>query len=142
VAARNEARRISDHRPQGWRSFKGTLVSGDDDREVFGRKYCPFGRKSSRGGTVAIRVQQQILSQISITCEASPNQQEIECRRKIVRQFFNDFWMSTDDKPRTFAERLNRAEDHINEQLAARGETWQLDAAARKQLDLPPSKTV
>ena len=45
-------------------------------------------------------------SQISITCEASPNQQEIERRRKIVRQFFNDFWISTDDKPRTFAERL------------------------------------
>ena len=77
-------------------------------------------------------------SQISITCEASPNQQEIERRRKIVRQFFNDFWMSTDDKPRTFAERLNRAEDHINGQLAARGETWQLDAATRKQLGLPP----
>jgi hypothetical protein len=76
--------------------------------------------------------------QISITCEPIPNQQEIERRRKIVRQFFNDFWMSTDDKPRTFAERLNRAEDHINGQLAARGETWQLDAATRKQLGLPP----
>jgi hypothetical protein len=79
-------------------------------------------------------------SQISITCEASPNQQEIEHRRKIVRQFFNDFWRSTDDKPSTFAERLNRAEDHINERLAARGETWQLDAASRKQLGLPPPK--
>ena len=84
----------------------------------------------------------QLESQISITCEASPNQQEIERRREIVRQFFNDFWMSTDDKPRTFAERLNRAEDHINEQLAAREERWQLDAATRKQLGLPPPKTV
>jgi hypothetical protein len=81
-------------------------------------------------------------SQISITCEASPNQQEIERRRKIVRQFFNDFRMSTDDKPRTFAERLNRAEDHINERLAACGETWQLDATTRKQLGLPPPRTV
>ena len=82
-------------------------------------------------------------SQINITCEASPNpQEEIERRREIVRQFFNDFWMSTDDKPRTFAERLNRAEDHINEQLAAREEGWQLDAATRKQLGLPPPKTV
>src|SRR5262247_3708240 len=76
-------------------------------------------------------------SQISITSEASPNKQEIERRREIVRQFFNDFWMSTDDKPRTFAERLNRAEDHINERLAACGETWRLDAATRKQLGLP-----
>ena len=79
-------------------------------------------------------------SQISITSEASLNKQEIERRREIVRQFFNDFWMSTDDKPRTFAERLNLAEDHINERLAARGETWQLDAATRKGLGLPPPK--
>ena len=71
-------------------------------------------------------------SQISIKIGTSPNQQEIERRRNIVRQFFNDFWMSSDDKPGTFAERLNRAEDHINERLAARGETWQLDAATRK----------
>jgi hypothetical protein len=87
--------------------------------------------------SVAVRPE----SQISIEPEASPNKQEIERRREIVRHFFNDFWMSTDDKPRTFAERLNRAEDHINEQLAARGETWQLDATTRKQLGLPPPKT-
>ena len=73
-------------------------------------------------------------SQIGITSEASPNQQEI------ARQFFNDFWRSTDDKPSTFAERLNRAEGHINERLAARGETWQLDATTRKQLGLPPPR--
>jgi hypothetical protein len=79
-------------------------------------------------------------SQISITSEAPPNQQEIERRREIVRQFFNDFWVSAEDKPGTFAERLNRAEGHINERLAARGEAWQLDAASRKQLGLPPPK--
>jgi hypothetical protein len=84
----------------------------------------------------------QLENLISTKVEGSLNQQEIERRREIVRQFFNDFWMSTDDKPRTFAEHLNRAEDHINEQLAARGETWQLDAATRKQLGLPPPKTV
>ena len=78
--------------------------------------------------------------QIGITSEASPNQQEIERRREIVRQFFNDFWSSAEDKPGTFAERLNRAEGHINERLAARGETWQLDAASRKQLGLPSPK--
>ena len=38
-------------------------------------------------------------SQISITSEAPPNQQEIERRREIVRQFFNDFWVSAEDKP-------------------------------------------
>ena len=80
-------------------------------------------------------------ARISITSEVSPNNQEIERRREIVRQFFNYFWRSTDDKPSTFAERLNRAEGHINERLAARGETWQLDAESRKQLGLPPPKT-
>jgi len=57
-------------------------------------------------------------SQISIKTGASPNQQEIERRREMVRQFFNDFWVSAEDKPGTFAERLNRAEGHINERLA------------------------
>jgi hypothetical protein len=91
-------------------------------------------------GADSIAVQLENL--ISTKAEGSLNQQEIERRREIVRQFFNDFWMSTDDKPRTFAERLNRAEDHINEQLATREETWQLDAATRKQLGLPPPTTV
>jgi hypothetical protein len=57
-------------------------------------------------------------SQISIKTGASPNRQEIERRGEIVRQFFNDFWVSAEDKPGTFAERLNRAEGHINERLA------------------------
>jgi hypothetical protein len=80
----------------------------------------------------------QSVSQISIEAEQSPNQQEIERRRKVVRDFFNAYWVSIDDKPATFAERLNRAEGYINEQLAAYGEAWQLDHATRKQLDLPP----
>src|SRR6516162_8821432 len=84
--------------------------------------------------SVAVRPESH---QIRITFDASPNKQEIERRRQIVRQVFNDFWMSTDDKPRTFAEHVNRAEDHINERLAACGETWRLDAATRKQLSLP-----
>jgi hypothetical protein len=81
-------------------------------------------------------------TQISIKTEGSPNQQEIERRREIVRQFFNDFWRSSDEKPATFAERLDQAEGHINERLAACGETWQLDGTTRKQLGLPPPKPV
>jgi hypothetical protein len=73
-------------------------------------------------GLVAIQPESQISSR-----------QEVERRREIVRQFFNDFWRSVDDKPVTFAERLNRAEGYINERLAARGEAWQLDPAIRKQ---------
>jgi hypothetical protein len=98
----------------------------------------PSESTNSMAAEVAVRPE----SQISIKPVASPNKQEIERRREIVRHFFNDFWMSTDDKPRTFAERLNRAEDHINERLAACGETWQLDATTRKQLGLPPPRAV
>ena len=67
-------------------------------------------------------------------------EQERERRRKIVRQFFNDFWRSTDDKPVTFVERLNRAEAYINDRLAASGEAWQLDPTTRNQLGLPPPR--
>jgi hypothetical protein len=95
-----------------------------------------MAEEAPRADSIAVRPE----SQISTTAEASPNQQEIERRREIVRQFFNDFWVSAEDKPSTFAERLNRAEGHINERLAARGETWQLDAASRKRLGLPPPK--
>jgi hypothetical protein len=35
-------------------------------------------------------------SQISIKTGASPNQQEIERRREVVRQLFNDFWVSAE----------------------------------------------
>jgi hypothetical protein len=95
-----------------------------------------MAEEAPRANSIAVRDE----SQIGTTSEASVNQQEIARRREIVRQFFNDFWVSAEDKPGTFAERLNRAEGHINERLAARGETWQLDAASRKQLGLPPPK--
>jgi NADPH:quinone reductase len=78
----------------------------------------------------------------SAISEDSLDQQELERRRDIVRRIFNDFWKSADDKPVAFAERLNQAEGYINERLAACGETWQLDAATRKQLGLPPPRTV
>jgi hypothetical protein len=94
-----------------------------------------MAEEAPRANRVAVRDES-----VGTTSEASVNQQEIARRREIVRQFFNDFWVSAEDKPGTFAERLNRAEGHINERLAARGETWQLDAASRKQLGLPPPK--
>src|SRR5215469_17010175 len=48
-------------------------------------------------------------SQIGITSEASPNQQEIARRREIARQFFNNFWRSTEVKQSPSTQRLNRA---------------------------------
>jgi hypothetical protein len=77
---------------------------------------------------------------INVESNGSPNQQEIDRRRGLVREFFNDYWSSADDKPSSFAERLDRAEGYINERAAAVGEAWRLGPATRKQLGLPPSK--
>jgi hypothetical protein len=77
---------------------------------------------------------------INVESKGSPNQQEIDRRRGLVREFFNDYWSSADDKPSSFAERLDRAEGYINERAAAVGEAWRLGPATRKQLGLPPSK--
>jgi hypothetical protein len=74
-----------------------------------------------------------------VDIEGTPSQQEIDRRRGMVRAFFNDYWSSADDKPPSFAERLDRAESYINERVAAGGEAWRLGPATRKQLGLPPS---
>jgi hypothetical protein len=84
--------------------------------------------------SIAVRPESQIVTKV----EDPPNGQELARRRKIMRQFFNDFWSSRDEKPGTFAERLNQAEDYINERLTACGEAWLLDSATRNQLGLPP----
>jgi hypothetical protein len=67
-----------------------------------------------------------------------PDQQEIERRRNLVRMLFNDFWNGTSEKPVAFVDRLDQAEDYLNERLAASGEFWRLDAETRLMLGLPP----
>ena len=86
----------------------------------------------------AIRVEPTV--RISAEASGVPTQDEIDRRRGLVRKFFNDYWSSVDDKPASFAERLDGAEGYINERVAAGGEPWQLDPATRKQLGLPPSR--
>jgi hypothetical protein len=86
----------------------------------------------------AAEVQDGQATHVNVASTTSPDQQEIQRRRELVRALFNDFWDGSDDKPATFADRLNQAETYLNEQLTARGETWQLDAATRKMLGLPP----
>ena len=77
-------------------------------------------------------------SQVSVISTISPDRQEIQRRRELVRALFNDFWNGSGDKPVTFVDRLNQAETYLNERLTARGEPWQLDAGTRKMLGLPP----
>ena len=67
-----------------------------------------------------------------------PDQQEIERRRNLVRMFFNDFWREASDKPAAFVERLDQAEDYLNERLAASRELWRVDVKTRLMLGLPP----
>jgi hypothetical protein len=67
-----------------------------------------------------------------------PDEQEIERRRNLVRTLFNDFWSGVYEKPTAFVERLDQAEDYLNERLAASGEIWRLNTNTRLTLGLPP----
>jgi hypothetical protein len=77
-------------------------------------------------------------AQIDSAASTVPDQEEIQRRRDLVRTLFNDFWSEADDKPAAFVERLDQAEDYVNERLTACGEFWQLDAKTRAMLGLPP----
>jgi len=77
-------------------------------------------------------------AQVSPIAHIVPDKHEIQRRRDLVRTLFNDFWSGSDDKPTGFADRLNQAENYINERLTACGEFWQLDARTRAMLSLPP----
>lgn len=77
-------------------------------------------------------------TRISCIAPSELSAQEIERRRNLVRTFFNDFWSGVHDKPAAFVQRLDQAEDYLNERLAADGEFWRLDARTREMLGLPP----
>ena len=79
--------------------------------------------------------------QVTGVASISPDQQEIQRRRELVRVLFNDFWSGRDDKPATFADRLDQAEIYLNDRLTACGEFWQLDAKTRKLLGLPARRS-
>jgi hypothetical protein len=85
-------------------------------------------------------IEDESAAPITIESEVLPTPEEIDRRRAMVRGFFNDYWSSIEDKPASFAERLDHAESYINERVAAGGEVWRLSAATRKQLGLPPSR--
>jgi len=75
--------------------------------------------------------------QIAALADFVPDQPEIDRRRNLVRIYFNDFWSEVPHKPAGFAERLDAAEEYLNERLAANGEFWRLDATMRVTLGLP-----
>ena len=79
-------------------------------------------------------------AQIDSAASTVLDQEEIQRRRDLVRTLFNDFWTGSDEKPTAFVDRLDQAEDYVNERLAASGEFWQLEAKTRLKLGLPPRK--
>jgi hypothetical protein len=89
-------------------------------------------------GPVRLDVSDEADAGIDPIAHPVADQQEIERRRNLVRLLFNDFWSGIDDKPTAFVDRLNQAEDYLNERLAANGEFWRLDAETRVMLGLPP----
>jgi len=76
-------------------------------------------------------------AQIESAAPTVLDQEEIQRRRNLVRTLFNDFWSGAYEKPAAFVERLDQAEDYLNERLAANGEFWRLDANTRAMLALP-----
>jgi hypothetical protein len=75
--------------------------------------------------------------QINSAIPSAPDEGEIQRRRNLVRTFFNDFWSGSYEKPAGFVERLDQAEDYVNDRLAANGEAWRLDNKTRVMLGLP-----
>jgi len=94
-----------------------------------------------RAERVAVSVTATGSAQNESIARAIPDEREIQRRRDLVRTLFNDFWNGSCDKPATFADRLDQAENCLNERLIARGEFWQLDAKTRVLLGLPPRST-
>ena len=76
--------------------------------------------------------------QINSVIPSALKEGEIQRRRNLVRTFFNDFRRGSYEKPAGFVERLDRAEDYVNDRLAAHGEAWRLDSQTRMMLGLPP----
>lgn len=74
----------------------------------------------------------------NLVAPITPDHEEIERRRNLVRMLFNGYWSGVTDKPAAFSARLDQAEDYLNERLAAQGEIWRLDVHTRVMLGLPP----
>ncbi len=98
------------------------------------------GVLTTKSFTVLVNAEVKVATDARIDSAAPAviDQEEIQRRRDLVRTLFNDFWSGTYEKPAAFVERLNQAEDYLNERLAANGEFWRLDATTRVMLGLPP----
>jgi hypothetical protein len=108
------------------------IVTATENAAAEPRTVKSFAEPITADGKVSSDAQSSPLAHIV------PDQEEIQRRRDLVRTLFNDFWSGSDDKPAGFADRLNQAENYINERLTACGEFWQLDANTRAMLSLPP----
>jgi hypothetical protein len=72
-----------------------------------------------------------------VTRTALDQEEEIQRRRNLVRILFNEYWSGAQEKPAAFSERLDQAEEYLNNRLAADGEIWRLDTSTRSMLGLP-----
>jgi hypothetical protein len=102
----------------------------------------PTETAAAKQGAVAVSMDVSGGSDVAIKSVDSslPDNKEIERRRNLVRTLFNDFWSGSDEKPAAFVERLDQAQDYVNERLAACGESWQLNNETRTMLSRRPRK--
>jgi hypothetical protein len=91
-------------------------------------------------GPIIAEVKVDADAQCESTASTVLDQEEIQRRRDLVRTLFNDFWTGSHEKPAAFVDRLDQAENYVNERLGASGEFWQLDAKTRLMLGLPSKK--
>jgi hypothetical protein len=103
----------------------------------------PTETAAAKQGAVAVSMDVSGGSDLAIKTVDSfvPDNKEIERRRNLVRTLFNEFWSGAHEKPAAFVERLDQAQDYVNERLTACGESWQLDDETRIILSLPSTKS-
>jgi hypothetical protein len=95
---------------------------------------------TTKSFTVAVAAGVKVDTDVPVDSAAATvlEPEEVQRRRDLVRMLFNDFWSGAYEKPATFVERLDQAEDYVNDRLVKTGEFWQLDAKTRVTLGLPP----
>jgi hypothetical protein len=122
-------------------SRNGAATGAEGEGIIAGRHVAGLSRETLHAKLVAVDAKIDQVGQVDGVA-IPPDDLEIQRRRDLVRTLFNDFWSGFDNKPASFADRLDQAEAYLNERLTACGEFWRLDAKTRKLLGLPPSSNL
>jgi hypothetical protein len=116
--------------------FHAPVVAASDQQSA--KAYEQSGKTDEPTAVADPKTKVRPAGQISSGIPSALDEGEIQRRRSLVRIFFNDFWSGSYEKPAGFLQRLDQAEDYVNDRLADNGEAWRLDTQTRVMLGLPP----